>query len=96
MNNTWILDVLKDLKIFTSMNALKTLENEFDCTHRVASAELDALIERPILGSKTEHRGRGPQSGRVGTRFRASRPADGYRQAVRGLQDRPYGLSLGK
>ncbi|EDZ43038.1 hypothetical protein RB2083_2553 [Rhodobacteraceae bacterium HTCC2083] len=53
------------------MNGLKALENELECAHRVASAELDALIERPILGSKTEQRGRGPQPGRVGTRFRA-------------------------
>jgi hypothetical protein len=71
MNNTWILDVLTDLKAFASMNGLKALENELECAHRVASAELDALIERPILGSKTEQRGRGPQPGRVGTRFRA-------------------------
>ncbi len=71
MHNTWILDVLTDLKTFAALNGLKALECELDSTHRVATAELDALIERPILGSKTEFRGRGPQPGRVGTRLRS-------------------------
>jgi len=71
MNNTWILDVLTDLKKFASLNGLSALESELDSTHRVASAELDALIERPIVGSQTESRGRGPQLGGVRTRHRA-------------------------
>ena len=70
MNNTWILDVLTDLKTFASINGLTALESELDSTHRVASAELDELHERPIVGSKIATRGHGPQLGRLGTRFR--------------------------
>lgn len=71
MNNTRILDVLTDLKTFASLNGLTQLAGELDSTHRVATAELDALMERPVVGSETVHRGRGPQLGSIGKRFRA-------------------------
>lgn len=71
MNNTWILDVLTDLKTFASLNGLTALEGELDATHRVARAELDELIERPVVGSQIDNRGRGPQLGGLRTRFRA-------------------------
>lgn len=71
MNNTWILDVLTDLKNFASLNGLSALEGELERTQGVASAELDALNERPIVGSKIEQRGSGPQLGELGARFRA-------------------------
>ena len=71
MNNNWILDVLTDLKKFASLNGLSALELELDSTHSVASAELDTMMERPILGSKLAPSGRGPQPGSARTRSRA-------------------------
>lgn len=68
MNNSWILDVLTDLKTFASLNGLNTLASELDRTHRVASAELNDLIERPVVGSEYTPRGHGPQPGRSRTR----------------------------
>ena len=71
MNNNWILDVLTDLKKFASLNGLSALERELDSTHSVASAELDTMMERPILGSKLAPSGRRPQPGSARTRSRA-------------------------
>ncbi len=71
MNNSWILDVLTDLKKFASLNGLTALERELDNTHSVASAELDGLIERPIVGSNLASSGRGPQPSSARARSRA-------------------------
>lgn len=68
MNNNWILDVLTDLKKFASLNGLSALEQELDSTHSVASAELDMMMERPILGSKLAPSGCGQQPNRARTR----------------------------
>ena len=71
MNNSWILDVLTDLKKFASLNGLQALERELDSTHSVASAELAALIERPVVGSNLAASGRRPQPRGARTRGRA-------------------------
>ena len=71
MKHTWILDVLMDLKTFAALNDLPTLAAQLDETHRIAAAELEDLTERQPIGSNCEPCGRGPQPGRLGTRFRA-------------------------
>jgi len=71
MHNTWILDVLTDLKKFASMNGMTALARELDKTQRVATVELDQFTERPIVGSDIATRERKPQLGRAGTRYRA-------------------------
>ena len=71
MNQTWILDVLTDLKTFAALNSLPALAAQLDETHRLAASELDDLSERAIIGAKIAPGGRGPQPGRLGTRFRA-------------------------
>lgn len=70
VKNNWLLDVLTDLKTFASVNGLPALAAQLDDTHRTAAAELEALIERPVIGSSAAPCGRGPRPGRAGTRFR--------------------------
>ena len=69
MKQTWILDVLTDLKTFAALNSLPALAAQLDNTHRLAAAELEELTERQLIGSKTIPSGRGPQPSRIGTRF---------------------------
>ncbi|MGH1577271.1 hypothetical protein [Planktotalea sp.] len=70
MKHNWILDVLTDLKNFAAINGLPDLAAHLDDTHRMATVEIEQLIERPLIGSNIAPRGRGPHAGRSGARYR--------------------------
>ncbi len=71
MGHEWIIDVLADLKSFASTNNLPILAAQLDETALIASAEIDAVTEKP----SRQARGESPGTGHFFTSTGASRRA---------------------